>query len=82
MVGEGDEGRGISRKKFKHAGVAEKQNITAKQCLKLSLIMKRKLEWGRLGKPQSGPRIRTSIVNHKHIQVNESYIMRSLHHVM
>ena len=55
----------------------------SKTVLKLSLILKRKLEWGRLGKPQSGPRIRTSIVNHdKNIQVNVSYIMRFSHHVM
>ena len=32
------------------------------------LILKRKLEWGRIGKPQSGPRIRTSIMNHKHFK--------------
>ena len=71
------------KKTFKLARVAEKQNITAKQVLNLSLILTRKLEWGRLGKPQSGPRIRTGIVNHeKNIQVNVSYIMRFSHHVM
>ena len=59
-MGEAGNGRRASggefcEKNFKHARLAEKQNITVKKFLKLYLILKRKLEWGRLGKPQSGP---------------------------